>query len=312
MNNVQKVAGLKFASDVEAAVVKVEDVEPIKTLYPPALLFHQGVLPVLEERWDESMDGEKIPHHIFLKMEDGTWYQDSALVETDFSPSVTAEALFKKFHKAREALEEFLRPKGYKPWFAPVSKFDASMFTDKLDQNGDLYQASIAGCNPDKDAIDSAYNCETVTLDGWEYRGLGGHLHLSISADFGDYMHQHQKTIIRLLAITVGNMGVAVSDEPELEVLRKEVFGNPGRYRSKLYPNGDMGLEYRSLSASWLRTLETVERVIEAATYAVSLAVKDLAVAKELVDYYLPRTIQAVTACNRADSQDILQTLGLE
>jgi hypothetical protein len=312
MIDVTKVRGLKFASDVEAAVVRVGDTNKIKTLYPPAILFHQGVLPIIEERWDTSMDGEKIPHHIFHKMEDGSWYQDSALVETDFSPSVTAETLFKKFHTAREALEDFLRPKGFKPWFAPVAKFDASMFTDALDKNGDLYQASIAGCNPDKDAIDSAYNCETVSLDGWEYRGLGGHLHMSISPELGDYLHKHQTTIIRLLAITVGNMGVAVSDQPELEVIRKDVFGNPGRYRAKLYPNGDMGLEYRSLSASWLRTLETVERVLEAATYAVSLAVKDLPVAEELIDYYLPRSIQAVVASNRADSLDILQTLGLE
>ena len=303
------IEGLVFASDVEAAVVRLDDKEEIKTVIPPALLFHTKELPIIEEIYDEAHD-PKVPHHVFHKTDNARWYQDSALVETDFSPSSSAEGLFKKFLASSEDLEMFLRPKGYLPWFAPVSKFDAELVKSVGDDA--VFQASIAGCNPDLDACDGNYRSETISLEHWEYRGVGGHLHMSIGEKYGSFMHDHQAEIIRMLAITVGNMGVVVSRDRELEKLRKKVFGNPGRYRAKTYPNGRMGLEYRSLSASWLQSLETVERIIEAANFTLMVILEDITVAEDLIISFLERSIKAVQTMDIREASAILSALDLD
>jgi len=303
------ISELLFGSDVEAAVIKSTDTNKIPTLIPPALLFHTKEFSILKEVWDRS-NNKQVPHHIFLKLpEGGSWYQDSALIETDFTPSASPEQFFKKYCLSVEHLENFLRPKGYKVWLAPLARFDAASLKE-LDRE-DIYQASIAGCNPDLDAIDPAYDCTTVSLEDWEFRGIGGHLHMSISKDYGDILHENQMLLVKLLAITVGNVGTATTDNPQLEALRKEVFGYPGRYRAKTYPGEKLGIEYRSLSGSWLRSLDIVEQVFKAAKFALTLVLEDVEIGQDLVDAYLSRSIQASLAIDVDEANSILAILEL-
>ena len=135
---------------------------------------------------------------------------------------------------------------------------------------------------------------------------------MSICPDtYGDILHSKKKPIVRLLAIAVGNMGVYTSEAVELEKIRREVFGAAGRYRFPTYAGNIPGIEYRSLSSEWTRTLESVEAIYTAARFALSLFLEEEKEALSLIKHYLGKTTEAVANVDRALSEKILSELNL-
>ena len=135
----------------------------------------------------------------------------------------------------------------------------------------EVAMACIAGCSPDLDAMEEDASGEIRDLTSWGYRGIGGHIHMSISEEYGDILHRYWKPLVRLLAVTVGNMGIATSEYPELELLRREQFGKATKFRLPKYPNGKLGMEYRSLSAAWLNSEKTTELIIGSVKFALKI-----------------------------------------
>jgi len=294
---------MKFSSDTEFAAVSIKKLnsEEIPVLFPPSLLMHRQKLTPVGERSGQS------PHPIFYKDDNSEIYQDGALFETDFKPAKTAHELFRQFVLARENLNSLLAPLGLRSWEKPVAKFEINM----LPQNEEwIIQSCIAGCSPDLDMIEDGYESKVRDLTDWPYRGLGAHLHIS-EPEFGDKIHRFKKAVVRMLAITVGNIAVYTNDSVELERKRREHFGAPGRCRFPVYPNGDYGVEYRSLSPTWLRSEEIIEQILEAAKFAITTAIELPKETESMLTHYLTPSTEAITNVQPEISKQILTNIGL-
>lgn len=304
MNEI-KIKGFLISSDVEAALVE-PDAKDIPQIVPPAYLIHMQGMKVLGFRGKEE-EG----HPIFLKKDGITWYQDGALAETDFPPVKTAKELYKYFNNSIETLTNFMeRVYGLEVWTEAVGRFNAEKYIEMGED--EVAAACVAGCSPDIDALKDNPEGEVRDLTSWKYRGIGGHVHISISKEYGeDILHTCWKPIVRLLAITAGNMGIATSSNPDLERLRKEQFGGPAKCRLPIYPNKSKGLEYRSLSAAWLNTEETTQLVVNAVKLALFLFLEQPQEVDSILKTYLAQSVTAIETVNVKLSTKILKDLGL-
>ena len=288
-----------FGTDAEVASV-IPDVNDIPYLVPPV--------------WLEKMEGAKVignygddTHPIYLENESGFWFRDGALWETAFPPVTEAKQMYDAFRKAKENLAEYLSKYNLEIFDKPVARFDISKYVHLAE--ADIREACVAGCDPDFDAIQTKYSCKTRDLTQWKYRSMGGHLHLSISTDYGKILHRKRNTLVRLLAILVGNAGVATAEAPELEKIRREQFGDAGRHRFPTYPDGKAGVEYRSLSVTWLNSLETIETVLDLADTALEIMLFNPELTRHLILTYLDSTVDCIREVDVEGSKNILKRI---
>lgn len=121
-------------------------------------------------------------------------------------------------------------------------------------------QARVFGCDADYDAYCEGQAFPTVSPDrlaGWRF--AGGHVHIGIS--------EHEKVPPFVMAqfadVYLGLPSLAWDDQ----MGRRELYGQPGRYRPKPY-----GIEYRTLSNLWIWEKElTIEVARQAALLAAFL-----------------------------------------
>ena len=301
------VKDLLISSDVEVAATEPNSGK-IPQLVPPAWLIYRKGMKIIG--WRGKDEEEKAMHPVFIEKDEISWYQDGALCETDFPPTSSAEELYGYFRLSKEILIEFLQSEyNLEVWSKPVARFNVEKYIKMGDSK--IKEACIAGCDPDLDAIEEEYACEVRDLTEWDYRSCGGHLHMSVSPEYGNILHDAPATLVRLLAITVGNVAIATSSNPTLEQIRRRQFGNPGRYRLPTYPDGREGLEYRSLSVDWLNSLETVELIFNATRFALTLFLEDFNEAVTIIDHYLVPTTEAILFINPDISKQILSNFKL-
>jgi len=240
---------LKFGADPEVfASIEIED--RILAVSPALLEKFCGVKYLKQD--------EEEKHPIYIDSNEFSWMMDGCAFEVTLKhPIYSPKQMRYTMLNALDSLHWFLsalrifdiEPKLYKK---PVIEVNPDMYMDFIKENK-IYQGFIFGCDPDNDAIESDYRCETVDVFTHLYRYGGGHLHLSGL----DIFQEFPEPAIRLLAITVGNFCIANSPYPELEKQRAKNYGKPGRYRIQEYKNGDTGIEYRSPSNSWLSFSES-------------------------------------------------------
>lgn len=107
------------------------------------------------------------------------------------------------------------------------------------------------GCAPSLNVFDAA---ATVKVrDGYRTRSAGGHLHFGLMGarpdQAADYPHFQPAVLVPLLDAILGNTCVMIDTDPKQRI-RRRVYGRAGEYR--LPPHG---LEYRTLSNFWLRSI---------------------------------------------------------
>lgn len=288
-----------FGSDVEVAAV-IPNSGKVPELVPPGYLHHVLGMEIVEE-------DDKNP--VFLVNNEYKWFQDGALCETAFPPVKTAEEMFTHYNKAKEILADFLSfYYTLKVWDKPVALFNVEKYV-KMGSK-EVKASCIAGCDPDDDVFDTSYECKIRDLTEWNLRGAGGHLHISIP-ETGDLLHKLYRPTIKLLAISVGNMGIYINSSPELEKMRREVFGAAGRARMQTYPNGDKGVEYRSLSNDWLSTLEGIELILNTATWAIKMLLTYPKEVQSIISTFTNQTITAIATVDRDLSKKTLKVLDL-
>ncbi len=269
-------------------------------LVPPVVLRKQFGLKVTS--WDDPN------HPVFTedKRNGVTVMEDGALFELTVKPSINPDDIFRRVQTGLLHLKRIGKEFGLTPLHKPVAKFDFNKYyLDTTDE--EVKKCVIAGCDPDKDAIDSAFKSKIADLTLWKYRGAGGHLHLGVP-NMPD-LHQNIIPAVQLLAITVGNVGTAYTNYVEEEKARMQVFGFPGRYRPQNYGEV-LGIEYRALSNSWLVDKSTVNLVHKASMKALELLANPTK-GKEVLRKYLDVTVEAIKGVDKDASLNILSDLKL-
>jgi len=118
---------------------------------------------------------------------------------------------------------------------------------------------------------------------------------------------QYPKPAIQFLIITAGNYWMANSPCVDMELKRFGTYGRPGRYRPQHYPNGEHGVEFRSMSNSWA-SWDVAK--IEELTFWSDFAVKCLVDRKvNLLDEFLTPSVNAILAGDQIRCQEILNAL---
>jgi len=168
------------------------------------------------------------------------------------------------FHTLRDHL------KGMK---GVTASFRSVVEVNKTELDGLSDKAKALGCAPSHNLYD---NKATVTVNGAEYnkRSAGGHIHVGMVVP---KMYSHMKFIDRtallpyreelvpLMDCFVGLPSVFVDRDP-LASERRKVYGRAGEYRLP-----DHGLEYRTLSNFWLRSVALMSMFMGLSRLALSV-----------------------------------------
>lgn len=260
----------------------VETENESKIISPALLQLESGV----------SQIGGNIKHPIYIDEKEFSWMGDGAAWEVTFKkPFTNAKEMHQSILNSLDSLEEFLFNLSWngmrlKLLKKPVAKLDPKDYLDLLD-NEFIYWGFIFGCDKDKDAIIENYQCKTIDVKTHKLRYGGGHWHIGVENI--ELAHMAIIPYIQLQAILLGNISLARSENIELERIRFETYGTPGRYRPQKW-----GTEYRFPSNSWTENLETIELMIQGSEKAYDL-LNNPEKAKPVLKDYLPQTIESIS-----------------
>jgi hypothetical protein len=287
---------LKHGTDPEVfSVIKINDDFQVIS---PALLEKFSGLKYIKQ------DGEE-KHPVYIETEDYSWMMDGAAWElTVKKPQYNPMDLLNIIRTSMGHLEEFLSKFKFCGadlylYTKPTVNIDPSLYIPYLAENK-IAQGFMFGCDKDYDADDESYECKTLDVAKFLFRFGGGHLHTSGS----EYFEQFPKPAIKFFTCTVGNFCIKNSPYLELEKQRGEIYGRPCRYRPQHYPNGDIGVEYRTPSNSWI-SMDTSK--VEELFYWVNRAVEFLENRRvDILDNYFEMSKEAIITANKDLADDIL------
>jgi hypothetical protein len=199
-------------------------------------------------------------------------------------------------------LDKFISDLGLILYTKPVIGFDKKKFYDN--RPDEFISCVIFGCDADHDAVLGDAACKEINVENHPYRYGGGHIHIgSENSDDVELIHNNILQMVRLLAVTMGNVCIAGTKYLNLEKFRAKYYGKPGRFRPQ-----NWGVEYRTPSNSWMSNFETQERIFDAGNYAFYL-LQHTNEGEKILDKYLGLTIQAIEESNQELSKSIVHDL---
>jgi hypothetical protein len=264
---------------------------------PAIMELEMGLTPVARKK--------DLKHPVYINNKDFSWMMDGVAFE------LTSYVIFNEPKQMQDLVKNALMELGNL-----LGKYNLSIFTKpvvdfdlkwmKYSDNEKVSQGLIFGCDRDYDAIISNYTCDTINISTHNKRYGGGHLHLGIPEEWKNKVHRELfNPFIRLLAITCGNINIATSKYPELEVERAQYYGKPGRYRLQKH-----GIEYRTPSNSWTTNNDAIELMFNGGKLAFEL-LKNSTLGRKVIEEYLESTIYAITTGNQELSSNILKGVNL-
>lgn len=250
-------------------------------------------------------------HPVYIRQKEFSWMMDGVAWElTLLRPHDHLIDVWKATRDALDCLAGFfgeLHSSSFSNislYTKPAIFIEPSLYLPLLNDER-VYQGFIFGCDPDLDAVNPMYECATIDVSTHPYRYGGGHIH--ISGD--DILSENPRPMIMLLACTIGNYVTLHSKEPELERLRVETYGRPGRFRIQNYPNGGRGVEYRTPSNQWTlfepSEIEEMESLIQKADGYLH----NPQIGKKVLDTFLTDSCEAICHVNQEQSKNILAAL---
>lgn len=243
-------------------------------------------------------------HPVFIEKGDITIIEDGCAFEYLLPATTSAANLFEGIQNAHLLLTTWLSNYDYELITVPTLNYEVDKW---LEEDKSFKNCIIFGCDKDWDAIDEDYKCKVVNALTHPYRYFGGHLHIgSLDLDVVNFLQEYWRPYIHLLACLVGTTGVAYSPYPELEALRGQMYGSPGRYRLPAW-----GVEYRTLSNAWTTDLSVLERIVERSKQAFEL-VQYPEKALDILKGYLTVSCEAIATSDTKLATDILTQLDQE
>ena len=164
--------------------------------------------------------------------------EDNVMLEVCVPPAVDAETMYNNIqitiNEANKRLAEINEN------YQIVVLASAEFYKEELMSE----QASRVGCDPDRNAwfdMDNPIPELPETI-----RFAGGHIHVS----YVNHTEELNIELVKAMDLFLGVPAVLM----DIDDRRKEIYGTPGRYRTKKY-----GVEYRTLSNFWTESLENVQ-----------------------------------------------------
>lgn len=224
---------------------------------PPILLEEQGLKVFRQEfRVGEEGEPEIVSHSFYHDEKDLKIMSDGAAFELTTHPVrlENLEKLYDQVQKGYEISNGLISPFNLKVLALPTIPFQVNLY------NSEKYKVACqSGCEPDYDAWDENFECKILDTSNYIYRHGGGHIHLGIIPDEKRiYIQDYAKYVVRLLSMTAGSYFLINSSMPELDAMRMNYFGKPGKYRLPSY-----GIEYRSPSNAWTTNKEVFINSLE-------------------------------------------------
>lgn len=123
------------------------------------------------------------------------------------------------------------------------------------------------GCDPDKSVHPREVNPSCINAPTHPFRYCGGHIHFGYAPEVfkedGDFLYK----FILLADATIGMLGIIMDEAVDSSAKqRRLVYGQPGVYRLQSH-----GIEYRTVSNSWMLTPERTRSMFTLATFVPTL-----------------------------------------
>jgi len=241
-------------------------------IIPPAALVTDYGLKLTEE------NGKKV----LLKEKEFSWTEDGAAIELQVTPSTTPKDFFSKVISARHSLKRFLVNHKLELYEGCVGYFDVNKYWKGRDES--FRNCVIFGCDPD--VVPETYltlgldkEPEQLDVSKHTFRYAGGHIHIQAPEDIPTLFYENYEMLQIAFDFTLG-LGSIKNRANRLfeESQRLKYYGKPGRIRLQIYNKEKnlYGIEYRSLSNSWVNKLGEIERNFYMSNLLVESALKGI------------------------------------
>ena len=207
---------------------------------PPIILEEEGLKIISQELRN---DGKTIKHSYYYDEDDIKILSDGSAFELTVKPVLLSnlEELYERIRRGYELTGGMINPFGYFLSVIPTINFDIEKYGIEKYET-----ACESGCDPDLDAWNEEWVCETFSTKNYPYRHGGAHIHFGLPEKYIEEFHIYSIQAVKFLSMTVGSYFLINSPESKLDSIRLNYFGKPGKYRKPKY-----GIEYRSPSNAW-------------------------------------------------------------
>jgi hypothetical protein len=252
-------------------------------------------------------------HPVFIETDEWKMHEDGAAFEMAVRPSHNPRDLFDRIHECLQVTQEGILsrfPDDCLPEleFLPTIGWEIARWEN---EGEDFFMATRFGCDPDFDAFGTKIPSRTIDASKWAWRYSGGHIHFS-----GSPMIMEDPILaVKCQALTSGLAAIAYSDTPDLDRLRTETYGKPGKHRVQNYgrnnPYGEqyrIGLEYRTISSRWASSWDIARQVFQWGEIGiVNLLETDLG--PKLVEKYAVEACDAILNAKQDLAKELLESV---
>jgi len=257
---------IMFGTDPESDSIYFDE-KGNKNVLPPYFFRHYLEVPV---------DSTNPQHPVFLKGDGYMIHEDGCAFEFAVRPSTNPRTLFDMVHFAKKEFEQKILsqfPDYCLPEleFLPAVGFEVERWRNAGE---DFRYATRFGCDPQQDLYHLEVEDREIDASEWPWRYDGGHLHISGSKNIAEDPHM----AIACMVMTAGIAAIAFSDVPDLEKQRTWRYGIPGNFRTQNYGENNpfgkkyqYGVEYRTPSATWLKSWSIAEPFLKWAEIGVKV-----------------------------------------
>lgn len=226
------------------------------------------VLPPVVLRTDFDCEyKENDRHPIFAEYGKTVIHEDGAAFEASTPPNADWKEIWNTLDEAKkrfsaDVLSKYSDVCTPQLFSIPSMKYEVERWYGR---GPEFQMATLFGCDADIDAFNTEVPCRTLDASLHPWRYAGGHIHFSGIPE----VETMPLIAIKSMAMTAGLAATAFSDMPDLERERIFLYGKPGKYRPQKYPNGEVGIEYRTPSTRWTENYSLAEQVFTWATVGI-------------------------------------------
>lgn len=286
-----KTGKLKFGADPEFFAACEESGE--LSVIPPVLL-----------RSDFGADFEQNGNHPIFKRYGETYvHEDGAAFEMSTPPSEDWRTIFETIHQTKEnfgkdVLSKFSDICLPQLFSLPTMNYQVERWAGR---GADFHMCTMFGCGADMDVYNLKARSKVVDASKHPFRYAGGHIHVSGLKEIADNPLQ----AVRSMVLTAGLAATAFTDVPELEKGRLYLYGRPGKFRPQKYPDGSVGIEYRTPSTRWTENFKLAEQIFSWAEIGIKRLLVDNLISEISDDVEKP-AIKAILECDQTTAMELL------